>query len=385
MKKNYILKLVHPLVWVIILSSCHEVKEPISVRDVSLKNIQVSSLELDSFYLSGDVLTSCIGELNIYNNKLYFADKMLASVDLYDTNGHFIERKLTKGRGLQEIPGLDYSLPMDKGFFVMFDYNTYFYCKDWKKQYTSRLDFQEQRSFNEVKSKPKPHYQEMYEVNWGSSVIRQLDSIRVIIPVSTSHPKINAFFAGQETFYNETYILGILNITDGKIESMFGRRPSIYLEKKYRYIPNLKHVHFDVKGDNLFIGYEPDSSIYVYNIHNDYEYKFGYAGKNMNTNYATTKDFETAEANLRSDRKKYGYYHYLEYIEQTGLIFRGYKRGSHSKKDGLQIYKDSTLIAHLEVPEHFKVIGYIEPYYYAQGYIDEYNGTVQVYKFKLPD
>ncbi len=383
---NYFIKLFYTLLILgFILSSCEDAKESISVHDKSIKNIKIKSLELDTFKISQDVQISCLGELNILNNKLYFADYRLASVNTYDTTGQFVKRKLTKGRGAQEISSLDYSLPMDNGFFILADYNTYFFNSDWEKQYKNRLDFQDERAFEKVLNNPEPHFQEIYEVGWGSSsFIRQLDSVNVFIPITTSHPKINAYMKGQEAFYNEVYILGMLNITNGKIEKMIGRRPPIYLEKDYRYIPNFKHIHFDIKDDKLFIGYQADSSIYVYNLNNDnYEYKFGYAGKNMNTNYNTTNCFDEAKATYRSDRKKFGYYHYIEYIEETNILFRGYKKGEHSKKDGLQIYKNNALIGHFDVPEQFKVIGYIEPYYYAQGYINEYDCTIQVFRFKL--
>ena len=52
-------------------------------------------------------------------------------------------------------------------------------------------------------------------------------------------------------------------------------------------------------------------------------------------------------------------------------------------KDGLQVYSENCLIADIEVPRDFEVIGYIAPWFYARGFCNYDNEEIVIYKFKL--
>ena len=383
MKRTKIIWHIYFIGLIVFSFACQKIKEPLMVKDISKKNILINKIKIDSFYLKGDLFTSCVGELKCHKNMLYFADRMFCAVYEYDKNGKFIEKRLSRGKGPREIWGLYYALNLNKGYFVLDNsYNTFYFSNKWEKINNSRIDFNRVKNLKELRKNPNPSDPGIYEIGYFTKEIRQIDSTHVLVPVNTSHPDLNAYFSNCETFYNECYILGMLNVTTGEIDSMFGRSPPVYLEKEN--IPNFRFVHYDVAKNKIYISYEADSSIYIYDKEHGYQYKYGQKGINMNTNYTTTQDFKTAEKNYFSDRKKFGYYHYVEFIEETGLLFRGYKKGKHSNHSGLQIYQNNTLIADLSVPKDFKVIGYIKPYYYAQGTLDEINEKIQVYKFKLP-
>jgi hypothetical protein len=70
-------------------------------------------------------------------------------------------------------------------------------------------------------------------------------------------------------------------------------------------------------------------------------------------------------------------------VPETGLTFRSYQKGSHTDHDGLQIYKAQTLIADVEVPKQFRVVGYVAPYYVTQILCNDYEETMKFYRFKL--
>jgi hypothetical protein len=65
------------------------------------------------------------------------------------------------------------------------------------------------------------------------------------------------------------------------------------------------------------------------------------------------------------------------------MFFRGYKKGGGAINEGLQIYREHTLIADIDVPVGFKVLGLINGYIYASGEIDEDAGEIYVYRFKI--
>ena len=48
----------------------------------------------------------------------------------------------------------------------------------------------------------------------------------------------------------------------------------------------------------------------------------------------------------------------------NNLVFRGYTKND-AKNDGMQIYKNQKLLADLDFPKGYKIIGKIDSYYYA--------------------
>ena len=79
-----------------------------------------------------------------------------------------------------------------------------------------------------------------------------------------------------------------------------------------------------------------------------------------------------------------GYYYYLRYIPETALLFRSFHHGTPLTYDGLQVYKNQLLVAEYQVPKGFRVIGYVPPYYYAEGKPDIDKEAMVFYRFKLP-
>ena len=103
----------------------------------------------------------------------------------------------------------------------------------------------------------------------------------------------------------------------------------------------------------------------------------------MDLNYKTITTLEESRKNWRNERLTKGYYNWLEYVDETGLLFRSYQKGEARSTDGLQIYKDGVLIGDVSVPKGLKVMGYIAPYYYSYVIPNEEKEFMYLYRFKL--
>src|SRR6218665_3693476 len=104
----------------------------------------------------------------------------------------------------------------------------------------------------------------------------------------------------------------------------------------------------------------------------------------MKTDYhATQGNFEEVESHFQEEMKKYGHYDFLCHDQKNKLTFRSYKK-AESKLSGLQVYNGQyNLIADVDTPWDFQVIGDIAPYYYASGIINEEKEILGIYRFAL--
>jgi len=144
------------------------------------------------------------------------------------------------------------------------------------------------------------------------------------------------------------------------------------------------YFSYDIDTDgNFYVSFEPDSLIYKFDHHFKPLKTFGIAGDEMNTKYTETKSIEQFKKLFHSERKTHGYYTWIEYVDETDLLFRAYQKGVHAATDGLQIYQDGVLIADVNVPKGMYIEGYIEPWYYSNAIIDEMDETMKVYRFKI--
>ena len=110
---------------------------------------------------------------------------------------------------------------------------------------------------------------------------------------------------------------------------------------------------------------------------------FGVAGRDMNTKYRLTKKFEIAEANYGEDYETYAYYNDLYYDTSSGLLFRTYCKGNNAVSDGLQIYKDKKLLADVDVPVGFRIIGFVKNKLFASVFDANEEAELKLYHVKL--
>lgn len=149
-----------------------------------------------------------------------------------------------------------------------------------------------------------------------------------------------------------------------------------------RIILSSSNFDIDAQG-NFYVTYEADSLIYVYDKNHRRTCLFGFSGRNMDTDYMSTPTLSDVRKNYANERKRRGYYNWIEYDDINGLLFRSYQKGEGEPTDGLQVYRGCDLIADLDVPKQFRVMGYIEPYYYSNVVADEEAEKLYIYRFSL--
>ena len=200
--------------------------------------------------------------------------------------------------------------------------------------------------------------------------------------MTSDNPAFAYFFTNTEYLEN-SYRIGIVDLKSGEALPMAVKGfPSVYESDPYKYT-SFDCVDFDIDNEgNMYLGFQADSSIYVFDKEFRTKFAFGVAGSAMDLSYnkiQTESDLPFFMENIETK----GYYSRIEYIDETGICFRSYKKGSHAQYDGLQIYKDGDLIGDCEVPKSFKVMGYVAPYYYSQVFNGDDDGELMMYRFRL--
>lgn len=354
-----------------------------SISNFSTKEIKINRLVgMDSLKIDGKKM-SMSGNFFTYQDSLYFADCILASVLVYDKDCHYVRSIYKKGRGPMELSGLDVMTVLPSGDFVIMDEQWGITVCDtaWNKVKKFMLEWKSTKSLEELRRDPDPEDMGIYEVEYAKNKICAYGEQRVIFPITTEAMNLNAFEGrGTRRYYDESYMLAILSLQSGVVEKMICKFSPVY--KKYTYLPNLKNVLFETKGNELYYSFEVDPLIYKMNLTDSTTISFGEAGLEMNTNYRETTLLEDAERYLSEDMENYGHYRYLRYIAERNILFRGYRKGK-GMRDGLQVYSENCLIADIEVPRDFEVVGYIAPWFYARGICNYDDEEIVIYKFEL--
>ena len=360
------------------------------IPNYSKKSIAVRSLDIDSVIIDASN-TSSMGFFYMEDSLIYFIDKMFASLYTYGLDGQYIDRYLGRGNGPNELPHIRKIFPTDSGKVLYgFDSGNMMYeidKTDWTVSKKGIIDFgwgKRKVSGTDPTSPSMYKYNVLNYFNFSFEEIPGTD--KMIFPVhSESRNYSGSSVSSNADFYYKTArIFGVLDKNSVKVDKVFGYKSDLY--NSYKYIPNFEGMSFTIKNaDTIFVNFFPDPLIYSYKFSEDNPtYSFGNGGVDMRQDYPVTHSYDEAVKRLQSDAMEYGYYATLKYIHETNLLFRGYYKGGNPGSDGLQIYKGTTLIADVDVPLRFQVIGYREPYYYAARYWpDQYDQTFVFFKFKV--
>jgi len=370
-----------------ILNGCqnkNEFEDYFSVNKVCKKDILFISIELDSISLE-KVESSYTGYLNIYADSIYFTDNRFCWVFVFDKEGKLQGRHLGQGRGPFEISTkfIDSFLFLTSGdkMFLGSTLDFHVFNKNWQRIRQFRINRERNDNVIDKVNNLSVDDPLLYTLDYEKLILHANSKGDIFIPIYSEHSDFNGF--STMDYYKEGRILAKLDIESGSIQELLGRRSPEYL--KYRYLGHHSFFSFDISNNDFFyISHEIDSTIYVYNNDFEIQYAFGCSGKEMDTDYQECKRFDRIEIQRLyfNDRPKRGYYNNISLFDEKELLFRSYKKSISSLYDGLQIYKNMTLIADVNVPKDFSVIGYIDPFFYS-GIIDEDNETITVYRFKL--
>ncbi len=347
------------------------------------KNKSIQSIKLDTIVIDKSPI-SYIGHFFYHHNHFYFADKIFSSVYQFDIEGNYLKRFLGMGTGPSEMNGaLIKAIPFSDSSYVTIDgsWNIYHFNKDFKNKYKQHLNWNIKKAYKDLLRFPKPGDRGIYELSYAALRLKKLNKHQIGLSISSSHPRFNPYYKTRHNYYNESFTIAAVDIRTGMVDTMLLHHSPVY--QKFHYIPNFQYPLFEMHDTLMYAGFEIDSLIYCYNYPDSPLYAFGFKGREMNQNYPERKSFEQSEKYLHQDRETYGYYKALTFVESTNLLFRTYQKGKKATSDGLQIYKNMDLIGDVDVPKGFKILGYKDPYYFAQGQINEIEEHVVLYKFKL--
>ncbi|OPZ57825.1 MAG: hypothetical protein BWY89_00394 [Bacteroidetes bacterium ADurb.BinA012] len=372
-----------------VLSGCMQNEEKafpdknFSKRSISIDAISLDTVVLDKIEYSFD------GILQIYSDNLSFIDKNYGLIYNFDTSGKLISKDLGKGRGPGEIESgyIEGHTVLQNGehVFIGSSSDVHILDKDWK--YVKRLTMDWHFSTPDAGSVPNPDPAEpiVYTLDYANFKVLSDSKNNAYMPIYSENPYFNGMMS--ESYYKNGRILLKMDLSDGYVVDLFGRRSPEYL--KYRFLPQHATFYFDIdKSDRFYISHEIDSLIYVYDHDFKPLYSFGNKGIDMNTEYTELSEFDAKKFRklFFEDKPQRGYYKDIILFEDMDdLLFRSYSKGYHTPYDGLQIYRDKTLIADLDVPKGFKVIGYLPPFFYSDLFYDEDLDELSVLRFRLFD
>jgi hypothetical protein len=338
-------------------------------------DIRYSSIHIDSIILNDEGMESSLeGFSGVTADKknIYFIDCRFCWYYLFDFNGNFVSRSFGEGQGPQETTvGFigAYNILPDTSLFVMgYSHDYYVYDRNfYKKRFFmlpyegGHLDSDDWRTYS------------FFDATW---TCRSYGN-KVYVPVY-SEKKEFTYSRTPDKYVSDANNIFEIDIEKGCPGKLYAKGfPPIYHDNPARWRCFSYQVNFDIDAKGCFyVNYEADTLIYKYDTTYNPLYSFGHPGQNMNLNGIDGKGcMQEVENN--------GYYSWVEYIDETGLLFRSYKKGSHTASDGLQIYSGTTLIGDIDVPKKLRVVGYAEPYYYSNMVADEEKEIMTVYRFKL--
>ena len=354
------------------------------------KKIEMNKISIDTITLT-NVNTSYLGFSAISGDSIYLIDKLFCWVYILDLDGQLITRKLGQGAGPKELDlkFVDSFCFLHDGrkLFVGSSLDLHLYDKNWNRIAKKVIDWRGEYTYTDIYQIDSPDPAEISLYGFEYEKFKIINSFKhpdvVLVPIYSEHKDFNAFVS--EDYYKKGRIMASIDIRKAKVVGLNGRRPPVYLENKY-----LGHHSFYsftlTSEDEIFITHEIDSLIYMYDYDFNLLRKFGYAGRNMNANYTpltTNFDINKIRHLYFADKPQKGYYEELFYDEANTLLFRSYKKGNKQKVDGLQIYRENVLIADVDVPKEFVILGYIKPYYFSKAIFDEEREQIVIYRFKI--
>lgn len=334
--------------------------------------------------------SSQIGSFYLKEISLFYLDNAYGIIEEFSLEGISKGVKKRELDGPEELQGISELIPTKAGFIIRHDWGFYQYDPDWEFVGKSVFQSASTVSYEEMLNNPKGEYMEMYELLHYNPKTIEIPDGHLVIKLDVEHPTFNAFTTRE--YYRDSRVLGKVNPFNGMMVEMIGTRPDTY--EQYEYIPF--HVMLDYHwtvDDAIYVTYEADSLIYVYDSNWKLKDAFGAAGINMKTNYGESQTLDVA---LQSkyffhSRKNDGFYKDIYVDEGEGLVFRTYRQGS-DRQDLLdetgnplrmQVFSDGKLIGDFSVPGRFRILGKVGDQYVADGYFDEQNEKQGFYLLKL--
>lgn len=334
-------------------------------------DITVDSLKLECIR---PIIPGCsyIGYSGIFENSLFFADALFSTLFQFDRNGEYINAVIRNGNGPHEIPvnRIEAYYVSNEGHHYFLDSSTNLFEFDKDFTLVNQILYYWGAKIQKGNLYEKT---DSYTTSWG-------DNVNLIVHDGIMYTNIygeaDDFNITVPDYYKTARIIEPRDVKTGQPLPLLGR-----ISPAVGYMTAFQNDFFEItdRGD-FVVAYEADDLIYVYDSRYRLKYSFGQPGTNMNRDYKTLS-VQSFREDLIQEQETRGRYTSLDIAGD--YIFRTYVTGKPNNETRLQIYDQTTLIGDIQVPDGFKVLGYISPYYYSAFICDADRDIIELYRFQL--
>lgn len=327
---------------------------------------------------------SGIGNFYMVDSTITFVDALTCTFHDIDVNGKITQSYFRRGNGKNELPNLLYAYPVENDSLnrvvildnsnglTLFDATT----KQIVKRSIVDFDWNDRSSYSY--SSPSL-YNFAFFTDFGVSYYLDSDSNLLfqtnVINRSTKTPD-----SIESNRYDKAAILGKLNIETLHVEEVLGHFPDIYKSKP---MPHLEFFQYFVEEDRLYVNHTVDSLIYVYQYPDKLLHTIGFECRDIDRNYSITKDIDNGYY-FKKDLSHVGFNTGLKFIPELDIICRTYIKTASTGESGMQIYRNNNLIADVNVPDFFKLLGYYGGDFYGSSFIPiENENSVKIVIYRL--
>lgn len=345
------------------------------------------NVEIDTMYVSAEHLSG-MGNFYFKDSVITFVDAISCTFYDIDLAGQITGCYFGKGRGENEIRALMFAYPIENDPLnrgVMVDNDnivTIFDTKNKRIDYSKKMDFGwENRPHDQYRSPSL--YNISSFTDFGVSYYLDSDSV-FIFPVNIVNRKTKTPDRIEDKRYEEGAIWGELNLSTMKVEGVRGRFPEIY---KAQPRPHMEFFQYTCSNGLIYVNHGVDSLIYVYKYPDDLQYTIGYECSDIDRNYTSARTIDYGDT-FKKDLQHVGMNTGLLFCAGNRTLCRTYIKSAATGASGMQLYKNNDLIADVEMPSYFKLLGYKDGYYYGARFIpveDLETTSLVLYKIKLDD
>lgn len=351
-------------------------KETAVRKNVGEKNLIVTSLQVDSLEIDADS-TSIRGNFVMMDSMLMFVDQLYCKVFPFSLKTGEAEKAWGGiGNGPNEMHGIMFGstiAPADTSMWIVDSSNGVyeFSPRSGSLKFLSRLDFSWDKLRKDDYSSPSV-YNLMEMSDFGISLFETADN-KVLIPLSLVNRNLSE---NESDRYHEGRILGGVDRTTLKVDTLLGSMPDFYLENP---MPFFEFFDYAVNpADSLiYVSHAPDSLIYCYRYPDQLLYTFGFEPNGVNRDY--TVGYQVTPEDFGKDISHVGVNTGLWYDTVDNLLFRTSMTDFGSGKIILQAYRDNDLVAECEMPPYFKLLGRYGDRYYGVRFLPTETNDERVY------
>lgn len=339
--------------------------------------VEWDSTVIDIFYTGGQ------GNFFMKDSIITFADHYYAKIYNYDCNSkELISDHFGLGNGPNELQRFFYTTPIrnDTSFFIINNnMDVSLYSSQYKLNRKGIINFRWTGRYSGKYDSPEI-YNFMLMTDFGANIYKYGENL--IIPLQP----IIQYSCKDEIItrkhFIKSHIFGLLDINTMEVNKVFGYYPPLYQEKS---LPHFNFFSYIFDNDTFYVNFPVDSLIYVYKYPDKLLYSFGVECKDIVRNYTSSN---VINDDIYNDYKHCGMNTEILNFPELGLFFRTYVKNTENASYGMQIYDNTTynLLADIDVPGHFKLLGYYNSYFYGITLVPKEtddNTYVTFYKIKI--